>query len=507
MAKKGQQNQQNQEIPDFFTDQSELLTYDFTVIEKYLGTDFDFTKDIYNLSPYEDKKKLSTGYFKSILLGYNHIYISKLLTKYGPSSNICLPLVNKWTGELRIDNLVIISHPEDAERICKRHIKKAPIFKSLLNDSLISTTDNDDWTEQRSNMTEAFLPKQSLQVIFPISLKRSSTCSDVLKKISGDFTESVNMSDFFLNETQAQLQLAMFGFSEEFQERTNKPIRDAFGGIHTEYLNQFSEEALHETTKSLGPASEIFHRTSSTDDKENNKEKDKGNMLLFAFAGHDTTGHTLTWLLYELCKHPDYKQKLIQEIDEYWITNRDPTYDTFDELPFMTRCITETLRMWPALANGTYRELEKDEEIHGLNDTDGKVTVPKGTYCQVINWTRHRNPELWDEPDIFNPEREFQDSEIWHHKGFGGYNVSSERDSPFTYGPRNCLGKNFSHMEMRLILLHLFRDFDFTLSSLQAETVDDPRYMGINTFTMGPGSIYDELLGMYVDIHKRKSNL
>ena len=34
------------------------------------------------------------------------------------------------------------------------------------------------------------------------------------------------------------------------------------------------------------------------------------NILLFAFAGHDTTGHTLTWLLFELCRHPQYKQKL-----------------------------------------------------------------------------------------------------------------------------------------------------------------------------------------------------
>ena len=31
-------------------------------------------------------------------------------------------------------------------------------------------------------------------------------------------------------------------------------------------------------------------------------------MLLFSFAGHDTTGHTLTWLLYELCKEPKYKK-------------------------------------------------------------------------------------------------------------------------------------------------------------------------------------------------------
>jgi len=489
------------DIPDFFWDKNELLTYDYSVIEKYLDTDFDFSKEIFNLTPYMDKKKLSTDYFKSILLGYNHTYIMKLLEKYGYSSNICLPLVNKWRGDIRVDNLVIISHPEDAERICKRHIKKAPIFKSLLNDSIISTTDNEDWKNQRNEMNSAFLPNISLKEIFPISLKRSSRCSELIRKLTNDYSESINMSEFFLNETQAQLQLAMFGFSEDFEEKTNKKIRDVFSGKNVDYLEKFTREALKETKKSDGPASKIFQES------KNKLEKDIGNIILFAFAGHDTTGHTLTWLLYEVCKNPKYKEKLMEEIDDYWLKYDEPRYETFNELPYMTRCITETLRMWPALANGTYRELEKDEEIHGLNDKDGKVKLKKGTYCQVINWTRHRNPELWEDPDIFNPEREYKDSEIWDHKGFGGYNVQSERFSPFTYGPRNCLGKNFSHMEMRLILLYLFKDYDFILTSLQSKISSDPNYMGINTFTMGPASVGEELIGMYVEVIKRNSKL
>ena len=210
--------------------------------------------------------------------------------------------------------------------------------------------------------------------------------------------------------------------------------------------------------------------------------------------------------MYELCKHPDHKQRLIEEIDEYWLNNPKENYNSFFQLPFMTQCITETLRLWPALANGTYRELEKDEKIKGHDGS--QITLQKGTYCQIINWTRHRNADLWG-PDVneFNPDREFKDSEIWHHEGFGGYNVSSDRFSPFTYGPRNCLGKNFSQMEMRLILLNLLRNHDFTLEEKQAQTVNDPKYMGINTFTLGPASVYGGLLGMHVNIHLRKSKL
>ena len=57
------------------------------------------------------------------------------------------------------------------------------------------------------------------------------------------------------------------------------------------------------------------------------------------------------------------------------------------------------------------------------------------------------------------------------------------------------------------ILLNIFRNHDFTLEERQLETVNDPKYMGVNTFTMGPGSVYDGLLGMYVNIHLRKSKL
>ena len=347
-------------------------------------------------------------------------------------------------------------------------------------------------------MNMVFLPNLSLKEVFKESVKRSRLSSELLIKMSDNYSEPVNMSDFFLNETQAQLQKAMFGFSDDFERKTNKRIRNVFSGIDIDYLDEFTNEALKETLKSNGPASILFQN--STD-----KLKNIGNMILFAFAGHDTTGHTLTWLLYELCKYPHYKEKLIKEIDLYWENNLEENYDTFNQLPFMTKCITETLRMWPALANGTYRQLEKDEKIHGINNE--LITIEKGSYCQIMNWTRHRNENLWEEPDIFNPEREFKDSEIWDHKGFGFYNVQSDRFSPFAYGPRNCLGKNFSHMEMRLILLNLFKNIDFTLSTEQKKTINDPKYMGINTFTMGPLDIHGGLIGMYMNIHLRKSKL
>jgi cytochrome P450 len=91
-------------------------------------------------------------------------------------------LIHSWEGAVKIDNVAIITHPDDAERICKKHVKKAPIFKSFLYDSIISTTDNDDWKTQRSDMNMAFISSLSLKRVFPTSLERANHCCEILKE-------------------------------------------------------------------------------------------------------------------------------------------------------------------------------------------------------------------------------------------------------------------------------------------------------------------------------------
>ena len=217
----------NLDIPTLFTNKKELLSYDFS-FDKLIDSEFDESFFIDNLSIPDDKKYLCESYLKSIVSGYNHIYISKILEKIGYGSNICLPLIHNWEGKAKINNLVILSNPHDVERICKTHIKKAPIFTSFLHNSIISTTDNEEWNDQRQDMNLAFIPKLSLKKIFPISQQRAQTCVSLLKDKSENYTKSVDMSDFFLNETLAQLQLAMFGFSDTFQESTNKKLRNNY---------------------------------------------------------------------------------------------------------------------------------------------------------------------------------------------------------------------------------------------------------------------------------------
>ena len=436
-------------------------------------------------------------YFQSILNGNNHILLYDYLKKTNSlSNNILIPYINDWDNNYSIDNLIIINNPNDVKFLSRNHIKKAPVFQNIIKDSVISTTDNDDWKNQRYGMNEIFIT-DNLKKIFNKSKLRAEYCINNLKLLSNNYTIELDMNDFFLNETQAQLQSSLFGFDYNYIKESNKKIRDVFLGKNTEYSTEFVNNTLKKCDTSNSKLSKYISQN-------NDKEKMGSNILLFAFAGHDTTGHTLTWLLFELCRNSQYKRKLISEIDSFWLKYNDVTYELLNELPFMTKCIFETLRLWPTLANGTYRQLEYDEEITGVNGE--MVTIKKGTYIQIFNWIKHRNPELWGETaNEFNPEREFKDDEIWN-KPFNSYHTESDRFSPFTYSPRNCLGKNFAHMEMRLILLNIFKNHDFNLTKEQLSVKEDE--LSCNYLTMGPRDLKKKnIIGMYFNISKRKSNL
>lgn len=446
---------------------------------------------------------------KQSLLGKDHILFKNYQKLYaeGLSDNIVLPYLDIVNSKLT--DLILLSDPDDCQRIALNHTKKMPNFTPLLYDSLISTTDVNHWKAQRMEYVNAFSPLE-LNNIMDISQERAKKCSNILIEKASYGKQKVNMSDFFLNETLAQLQLAMFGVSNDFQENTNKKIRDAFGGKGKGYARDYAINLIKEIQKSNGPLSQSFKDRKK---ELTSKTEEYGNALIFSFAGHDTTGHTLTWLIFELCKNQTWQRKLQREVDNFWKVQKNNKIRTkdFNRLPFMTRCIMETLRLHTAVPNGTFRELVHDDEIRGR---EGMVKVPKGTYVQIFNYSRHLNKDLWGEDaEDFNPERTFEGNEIWNDEIHAFYNPSTKRFSPFTYGPRDCIGKNFSQIEMRLILLYLFKDFHFILDDMQNKEIFNNHE--INRATMGPMDLYNPVnndnkglrpfnTGMYVNVIPRK---
>jgi len=118
----------------------------------------------------------------------------------------------------------------------------------------------------------------------------------------------------------------------------------------------------------------------------------------FMFEG-DTTATALTWTLLLLGCHQHVQQRCYEEIQSVCTSTGDVNIEELGKLTYLECCIKEVLRLYPSVPLIT-RRLSVDINIAGHN-------VPTNT--QVIRniYLIHRDPEQWEDPEVFNPDRYF----------------------------------------------------------------------------------------------------
>ncbi|XP_041421152.1 cytochrome P450 3A21-like isoform X1 [Xenopus laevis] len=166
--------------------------------------------------------------------------------------------------------------------------------------------------------------------------------------------------------------------------------------------------------------------------------------LIFIMAGYETTSTTLMFLTYHLARHPDVQKKLEEEIDTLLPNKAPPTYEALMKMEYMDMVINESLRVLPPTIR-IERVCKKTMEING-------VTIPAGVVIVVPLFALHLNPEVWPEPDHFQPERFSKENQ----KNQDPYNFL-----PFGTGPRNCIGMRFASVSMKVALTLLLQNFRF----------------------------------------------
>ncbi|KAG8451464.1 hypothetical protein GDO86_003606 [Hymenochirus boettgeri] len=169
----------------------------------------------------------------------------------------------------------------------------------------------------------------------------------------------------------------------------------------------------------------------------------------FMFAGHDTTASGISWIFYNLACHPEYQEKCRKEITEL-LEEKDEKqldWDELSQLPFTTMCIKESLRLHPPVT-AVSRRCTADIKLH-----DGKV-IPKGNVCLLSIYGTHHNPEVWPNPQVYDPYR-FDPENLQQR--------SSHAYVPFSAGPRNCIGQNFAMAELKIVVALTLYHFSVTL--------------------------------------------
>ncbi|KAL9265747.1 Cytochrome P450 704C1-like protein [Drosera capensis] len=166
-------------------------------------------------------------------------------------------------------------------------------------------------------------------------------------------------------------------------------------------------------------------------------------ILNFVIAGRDTTGSTLSWFIYALCKHPEIQEKIAQEVRDAANVHGTANYaelvahltdESLDMMHYLHTTLSETLRLYPAVPENP-KECFSDDTL-----PDG-YSVKKGDLVF--------RPDRWlSEDGIFQPENPF-------------------KFTAFQAGPRICLGKDFAYRQMKIFAAVLVSSFVFQLADEQ----------------------------------------
>jgi len=167
------------------------------------------------------------------------------------------------------------------------------------------------------------------------------------------------------------------------------------------------------------------------------------NAVMFFSGGHETSTVTLALTIYLIGKHPEVQEKLRNEIDDF-LSQGPPDYERLKKLKYLYSVIKECLRMYPPISLLVPRSATKDVVI-------GDIMAPKGTTFQINAYKIHHDSRFYESPFDFVPER-------WTNKEMKK-KVPKGAFLGFAEGPRTCIGKNFSEIELAIYIVRLMEKF------------------------------------------------
>jgi len=161
-------------------------------------------------------------------------------------------------------------------------------------------------------------------------------------------------------------------------------------------------------------------------------------------AGHETTANGLSWCLALLSQHPESQRRLRAELATV-LDGRTAGFADLPGLAYTRMVFDETLRLYPPLWTFS-RVAVADDAFCGLR-------LRAGTNVRLSMFAGQRRPELWDNPEGFDPAR--FDPQLKNSQRFAYF--------PFSDGPRSCLGERFAILESMVALAGILGRFDLQL--------------------------------------------
>ncbi|KAI3451091.1 hypothetical protein Pfo_007756 [Paulownia fortunei] len=192
----------------------------------------------------------------------------------------------------------------------------------------------------------------------------------------------------------------------------------------------------------------------------------KAVLLDMLIGGTDTSAAAVEWALSELIRHPKVMKKLQTELEQVVGMDQNVEESHLDKLEYLDLVLKETFRLHPVVPLLIHEPME--------DCTVDEFHVPKGSRLIVNVWSIGKDPNLWQNPEKFTPER------------FLGSNVDLRGHDfqliPFGSGRRGCPGLQLGLTVVRLVVAQLVHCFDWELpDGMLPSDLDMAEHFGLVT--------------------------
>lgn len=398
-----------------------------------------------------------------------HLEVEKLIHQYGDIFSLSFPLVR----------LVVVATPEYAKYVLldnNKNYRKSlayDMIRELLGNGLL-TSEGDFWKKQRRLVQPAF-HKQKLADLTAMMVNRtaqeveklktkteSGEHFDVLTQMTALTLDIISEAIFSngINDEKADLisrQITLL--NEGAKKRLDKPVRfpnwvptpsNLRNQKAIETLDNVIYEIIDERRKSGESKSDLLSMLLDARDEETGEAMDnrqlRDEIMTIFVAGNETTANAMAWTLYLLSQNPEAEENMIREIDEKLDAGIALDFENVMKFQYVRQVIEESMRLFPP-AWTVGRRANEDDEIGGYR-------IIKDTNVLIPIWYFHHSEKYWDEPMKFKPERFAPEKRN---------SIDRFVYFPFGGGPRLCIGNNFALLEMQIILIQLYRNFQFHL--------------------------------------------
>ncbi len=192
-------------------------------------------------------------------------------------------------------------------------------------------------------------------------------------------------------------------------------------------------------------------------------EQVTGLLIALLFAGQHTSCITSTWTSLFILNNPEIMKRIVSEQMNIFGADPDAAVDykkVNEDMPLLHNSMKEALRLCPPLIL-LIRYAVKELKVKAAGKN---YTIPKGDMVLISPSVGMRIPEVFKDPDAFDPDRfgpgrEEDKSSPYAYMGFGG-------------GMHSCMGQNFAFVQVKTILSVLFREYEMEMIADKVPDID-----------------------------------